>query len=306
VYIYAASAIGWNLFSGLTGYVSLVHGAFFGIGAYAFAMMAEHSTAKAGLLLFGFVPVAALVASIVAIPVGLVAVRVKQHTFVVLSVAIFYLFQQLAFNLGFTGGSGGLTPPSPAWSGAFFNLVFLLATACIVAVSIVMQVLLMKSVFGLRLRSVKDDEQKLASLGVNVYALKVTAMAISAVPLGLAGAVYAFYLGNVLPQFAFDPALDLAIVVVVYLGGTGTVVGPLLGALIIAGLSQWMNSALPSVSGNGELLGLGAILLVVLYLLPSGLVPSLARVIVRGFTSGGRTARPGESDASEVARVKSA
>ena len=108
IFVTAASA--WNVFSGFSGYISLGQAVFFGSGAYAVGIAARdwHVTGDA---VFALLPLAAAVGAAIAVPFGLVALRVRRHTFIVVTIAVFFIFQLMAFNFSFTGGSSGLAAP---------------------------------------------------------------------------------------------------------------------------------------------------------------------------------------------------
>ncbi|HCI78082.1 MAG TPA: branched-chain amino acid ABC transporter permease, partial [Ktedonobacter sp.] len=91
--IFAAAATGWNIFSGYTGYISIGHAAYFGIGGYAIAIMCQDWKIPGGYVPFLLVPVAGLVAAVFALPLGYVSLRVRRHTFVVITIAIFFIMQ---------------------------------------------------------------------------------------------------------------------------------------------------------------------------------------------------------------------
>src|SRR5215475_7386078 len=121
--LYVAAAVAWNLFSGFTGYISLGHAVFFGTGAYTVGIAAQdwHVT---GDLEFALLPLAGLAAGLVAVPFGLIALRVRRHTFVVVTIAIFFIFQLMAFNFRFTGGSVGIPAPFLTWAPETYNNPF--------------------------------------------------------------------------------------------------------------------------------------------------------------------------------------
>ena len=124
--MFAAAATGWNIFSGYTGYIALGHAVYFGLGAYALAIMCQDWHIPGGYLPFLLVPVAGLVAAAFAIPLGWISLRVRRHTFVVITIAVFFIFQLLAFNLTqITNGSIGLGFPIPIdWFGNVNNFPF--------------------------------------------------------------------------------------------------------------------------------------------------------------------------------------
>src|SRR5579875_3266646 len=116
--IFMAAATALNSFSGYSGYISIGHAVFFGSGAYTIALLALHLHLAGGYEIFWFVPLAGVVAMAIAVPVGLIALRTRRHTFVVITIAFFFIFQLLAYNLrGLTNGSAGIELPIPTWSG---------------------------------------------------------------------------------------------------------------------------------------------------------------------------------------------
>ena len=158
--LFMASATAWNAFSGYSGYISLGHAAFFGTGAYILAIMAERLDIPAGESMFALVPVAGLGAAVVAVPFGLVALRTRRHTFVVITIAVFFTFQLLAFNLSITQGSSGIQVPSPNWAATTYNNPYYYVSLGIVVFATVVSWSIRRSVFGLQLLAVRDDEDR--------------------------------------------------------------------------------------------------------------------------------------------------
>src|SRR5512142_2916651 len=124
--LYATAATAWNIFSGYTGYIALGHAAYFGIGSYALALMCQDWNIPGGYLPFLLVPLAGLIAAAFAVPLGWISLRTRRHTFVVITIAIFFIMQPMAFNLrSVTNGSKGISLPIPVgWGGIFFNMPF--------------------------------------------------------------------------------------------------------------------------------------------------------------------------------------
>src|SRR5258708_34373403 len=119
--IYAGATTAWNIFSGYTGYIALGHAVFFGTGAYALAIICKHChvTSDYGPMLL--LPICGLIAAAVAVPLGAIALRARSHTFVVITIAMFFIFQLLAYNLsGLTQGSAGPELPLPSRPGPSF------------------------------------------------------------------------------------------------------------------------------------------------------------------------------------------
>lgn len=272
--IYVCAATSWNLFAGYSGYIPLGHAVFFGSGAYAFAIIAADAHLAGGGAVFALLPVSGVVAAVIAIPYGIIALRTRRHTFVVITIAIFFIFQLAAYNLGFTHGSSGIATPTPPWSAATYNDPFYYVALALVVVSIAASVAIRRSRFGLHLFAIRDDEERARSLGVHVSAVKLTAFTISAIPVGMAGALWAYFLGQIYPQFAFDPLFDLAIALMAFLGGLGTISGPILGALLLEPLQQYLT--LQFSVGGLYLIIYGVIFLAVILVLPQGIIPSVA------------------------------
>jgi branched-chain amino acid transport system permease protein len=292
--IFVCAAVAWNLFSGYSGYISLGHAVFFGSGAYAAGIAAKdwHVTGSAE---FAMLPLAAAVAALIAVPFGLVALRVRRHTFVVITIAIFFIFQLMAFNLnGLTNGTIGLDAPFLLWSPVTFDQRFYYMALALALGTVAISWLIKGSRFGLQLRAIRDDEDRAASLGVRAMPVKLTAFVISGAITGLAGALWFFFINQVLPQSGFDPLFDLTVALMAFLGGLGTVTGPLLGALIIEPTQQYLTTQF-SNSYLSQIL-LGALFLAVVLFLPRGLIPTSAAKV-----SGWLERRRGRQDAAAQA-----
>lgn len=276
--IYAAAGTAWNIFSGYTSYIALGHAAFFGVGCYTIALMCEWFNTPGGWEPFMFVPVAGLVAAAFAVPLGMIALRTRRHTFVVITIAMFFIFQLLATNLrGLTHGSAGLSLPIPLWSGDSFNLPFYYVTLVILLIAIATSWYVRNSKYGLELLAIRDDEERARGLGVRTEAIKLSAFVLSAFFVGMLGAVWAYFLEAIFPPFAFNPLFDVLVALMAFLGGLGTISGPLLGALIIVPVQQYFNIYYGG-SGYSEIF-FGAVFLLVILLLPQGIVPAISQFI---------------------------
>ena len=268
--LFVAATVAWNLFSGFTGYISLGAAVFFGTGAYTVGIAAQdwHIT---GNMEFALLPLAALAAGVVAVPFGLIALRVRRHTFVVITIAIFFIFQLMAFNLHITGGSVGISAPFLTWAPETFNIPFYYMALALAAGVAVLSWLIRGSRFGLQLRAIRDDEDRARGLGVRALRVKLVAFVISGVVIGLVGALWFFFIGQVLPQYGFDPLFDLSVALMAFFGGFGTLWGPILGALILEPGQQYLTLQV-SNSYASELIW-GSLFLLVILFLPRGVVP---------------------------------
>lgn len=308
--VFMTAATAWNGFSGYSGYIALGHAVFFGTGTYVLTVLGTdwHMVGVYGV--FWLVPLAGIAAAAVAVPVGLIALRTRRHTFVVITIAIFFIFQLLAFNLSFTGGSSGEQAPTPAWFGGGYNDRFYYAALACLVVAFAFSVLIRRSRFGLQLLAIRDDEDRAAGLGVRVWRVKLIAFVVSAFSVGTVGAVYAYFIGQIYPQSAFDPLFDLAIALMVFLGGLGTLSGPVLGALILEPLQQYFT--LQFSASDVYLIVYGVLFLAVILAMPRGIVPTLtdrlasrrerrAALIAEGQATGEEAAQPGAAGVVGVA-----
>jgi branched-chain amino acid transport system permease protein len=274
--MFLIAVVGWNIFCGYTGYISIGHAAFYGIGQYTVAEIATHANMSGGWDLFALLPVAGIAAAVAAILVGILLLRVRRHTFIVLTIAIMFIGQLLAFNWhDFTNGAAGLTVPAPTWQGTEFNQIFYYVALGCALVTIASSVLIRRSKYGLSLLAIRDDEDRARGLGVRTTPVKLTAFVISGFFVGIAGAVYATFVGFVYPQFAFDPTFDLVLVVLAFAGGLGTITGPILGCLLLEPVQQYFQ--LQFGASNAYLLVYGVLFLLLLRFLPAGIVPTLSQ-----------------------------
>jgi branched-chain amino acid transport system permease protein len=274
--LFAAAATGWNVFSGYSGYVSLGHAAYLGIGSYSLAIMCQDWNIAGGYSPFFLVPVAGLIAGFFALPLGWVALRVRRHTFVVVTLAIFSVFQLLAFNLeSVTNGSGGMFLPNPPWDADFFNMPFYYATVVLLLMALIVSWWVRHSKYGLGLLAIRDDEDRALGLGVKVGAYKLSAYLISAVIVGMVGALTVYFVGTVYPEFAFDPSYDVTLIVMVFLGGSATFTGPLLGAILLEPARNFLT--LQFNNSDLDLILFGSLFLAIILFLPEGVIPTLRR-----------------------------
>lgn len=274
VLIYATMASAWNILGGFSGYISLGHAVFFGIGAYAFAIICQNEGVQGGYGAFWLIPVAGVIAAIFAIPLGIITLRTRRHVFVVLTIAMLFIGQLLATNLTqLTAGSNGMLLPLPPWQGAFYNIPFFYAALIILVTTILTALLIRNSKLGLGLLAIRDDEDRAVGLGVNTGVFKLIAFVVPAFFIGMAGALNGYFLGQIYPQTVFNPLDDLSMVLMAFTGGLGTVFGPALGALILESAHQYF--VIEYGSSGYYLILYGALFLVIILLLPQGIIPSV-------------------------------
>jgi branched-chain amino acid transport system permease protein len=297
--IYVTSATAWNIFSGYSGYISLGQAVFYGSGAYALAIAARDWNIQ-GVAAFSLIALSGAVGALIAIPFGLIALRVRRHTFIVITIAFVFIFQLMAYNFWFTGGTSGLDAPFLNWPSATFNNPFYYIALAFTVGSIAIAWLMRRSRFGLQLRAIRDDEDRARGLGVKAMRVKLTAFVISGTLTAMIGAVWCFFIGQVEPPTGFAPLFDLNLVVMVFLGGYGSISGPVLGALILEPLTLWLNTQ-PAFSGDVSEIMFGAILIVVVLLLPRGIIPTGGEFITRVRTRGRPAVSPAAAGAGPAA-----
>jgi len=272
VLMYVGAAVAWNIFSGFTGYISLGAAVFFGTGVYTVALITKHMNLVGGVV-FALYPLGGLVAAVVAVPFGLIALRVRRHTFVVVTIAVFFIFQLMASNFSWTGGAIGIIPPFLNWDATTVWNPFYYTALFIAVVAIVLAWAIWGSRFGLQLRAIRDDEDRARGLGVKTMRVKLAAFVISAFILGTLGGLYFYFQSDALPQYAFNPFFDLTIALMAFLGGFGTLAGPIFGALLLEPYLGWAQQQVTNTYVAQVVLGV--LFLVVIILVPRGILPTV-------------------------------
>jgi ABC-type branched-subunit amino acid transport system ATPase component/ABC-type branched-subunit amino acid transport system permease subunit len=279
--VFAIGAVGLNIITGYAGYVSLGQGAFVGLGAYAVGICVT----KIGGSPWVWVPVAGLLAGLMAALLGVVAMRARGHAFVILTIAFLFLLQLLATNWdGLTNGTGGITLPIPTWSVDYQYWPFYYALMGLLALSLVLSWWIRRNKFGMGLIAIREDEDKAATVGVSTPTYKILAFACSAVFVGMAGGVYGYYISFVDPLGMFNILLSVQIILSLLLGGRATLWGPVLGAFIIEWLDETSNNEFSG--GNARLLIFGGLLALIVLFLPHGIIPTASHWIERWRTRG--------------------
>ena len=268
-FLLAVMASGWNVIAGYTGYVSLGQSAFLGIGAYTVALLSLRLHVSPLLL----APLGGVAAAAVAAVLGATVMRTREHAFVIITIALLFLFQTLALNLeGITGGSNGLTLPLPTWGRELQNLPFYYAMLGLAGLAVLLSWWIRRTKFGMGLVAIREDEDKAAAIGVRTPAYKVLSFVASAVLIGVAGGVYAYFLTFIDPRGMFDILVSVQVVLAALLGGRGTVWGPVLGAFVVVPLNELSNN-LAAAEGL-HLFAFGVALGAVVLFLPAGIIPT--------------------------------
>ncbi|MGH9246622.1 MAG: branched-chain amino acid ABC transporter permease [Acidimicrobiales bacterium] len=283
-------ASSWNLIGGYTGYVDFGHAVFYGLGAYNVGML----MVDVGLPFVIALPVGGLGAAVFALLIGTPTLRLRGPYFSIAMLGILVAVREVVRSLpaSITGGGGGLSLPvleAPSYE-AFFYIMAAIA-GLVVAVSAGLR----RSQFGLQLAAIREDELAAGMKGINTAAVKIRIFALSAFFTGLLGGVSAYWFGYLLPQQVFLESYTVQMIMMVLLGGLGTLAGPIIGAVALYVLQQtlWANFV------DWHLFSLGVLLVALVYFLPQGVLGAFGhrgaysvRRLVGSWFGGGEARSP--------------
>jgi branched-chain amino acid transport system permease protein len=273
--MYAGLASAWNLVGGYAGYPSLGHAAFFGVGAYAVAIFFENDVGD-GYAPFRTLPLIGLGVAVLGLPIAWIAMRTRADVFAIVTITLLFVVQTLAFNVrSVTGGAQGRSVAPAPFPVETYSRPFYYAMLVLLAVAMALSAAIRDSKIGLSLAAVRSDEDKAHGVGVHVTGVKLIVFAVSAGLTAMIGGVWAYYVGFVYPQFAIDPLVTIGMVLMAFLGGRGTLWGPVLGAAILVPAQQFLAYQLGA--SQLYLLGYAAVFLIIMVFLPRGILPSLRR-----------------------------
>ena len=274
--IFAVLALSLNLLLGYTGQLSLGHAAFFGIGAYAAALVSVKLEWSPWIGLIA----AVLVPGLAGWVIGRLALKIRGAYFVLLTISFAGVVSLVSVNwMELTNGPLGI-PGVPAIEigipGVFelsllrkSHYYYLVLTAVVLCYLLCLA--LVRSRVGRALVALRENETLAESVGVNVTHYLVVATVISAAMAGLGGGLYAHYTRFVSPEvFLFTYTVTMVIMVVA--GGKGTLLGPVVGAVLFTALPEVLRAA---ASWQWQMLLYGILLIAVLLFMPQGIVPSL-------------------------------
>ena len=260
---YLVFALMWNLLAGYGGMVSIGQQAFFGFGGYAMLMLSNF----AGINPFVAVPVAALCAGLIAVPVSFIAFRLQGGYFAICTWVIAEVFRLSFANMSMVGGGSGtsLTAFNGISKGVREQTTFWMALAGMVA-AVLLVYLFLRSKRGLALMAIRDNEVAAESQGIAVQRTKLAVYVVAGLGAGLAGAMY--YLSNlrITPDAAFSVNWTAFAIFMVVIGGIGRIEGPIVGALIF-----WVLNKFFSDYGSWYLMGLGLLAIIVTIYFKQGL-----------------------------------
>jgi len=234
--IYIILAVSLNLIVGYAGQVSLGHAAFYGIGAYASTLVAMSWEVPYPLAALW----AMLVSGLCGLALGLPTLRLKEDYLAIVTLGFGVIIDLVIRNLEITGGPDGIVGvPTPVILGLSFRnpLLYLLLVGLGVGFSLLFTYLLVNSYHGRALKAIRDHEITAQVMGINSPAYKVAIFALAAALAGLAGSLFAHYIKHINYE-SFGLHTSILIVCMVVLGGMGSILGSVLGAIILTVLPE--------------------------------------------------------------------
>jgi branched-chain amino acid transport system permease protein len=272
--MYVVLAQSWNFIGGLAGYPSFATAAFFGVGAYVSAVLQSR-----GVPVVLAWSVAAFAAIALAALIGAAILHLRGHYFAIASLVVVEVLREIVNTTPeLTGGGMGLNLPIPrasveAQARVFYCAMWGLSTLCMVTALVVH-----RSKLGFGLRCIQQNEDAASVLGINTYGYKTAAFALSAMFVGVAGAIYASWVHYIEPPDVFDVLLSVKPLVMVLFGGLGTLFGPVIGAVILLTLEELVWRNFLTVHAGV----LGVLITVLVLFMPEGILPRLGRRLAFG------------------------
>jgi len=274
VFLYVCLATSWNLIGGYAGYLSFGHVAFFGIGAYTTAlMMNAWHLSPLGTILSSIA--AGFTAAVVAAVVGYPCLRLRGPYFAVVTLCFAFVMELGVKNLDILGGPEGLWLKSMDQPIETIRAILYEAMLVAMMLSIALGYWTDRSKFGAGLRAIKEDEEVAQTMAINTPRLKMQSFVLSAFFPGMAGGIYAYYLTYIHTDIVFDMMISILIVLMALFGGGGTVLGPILGAVLLTlineGLSTFVKAELARII-------YGCLFIGVIIFLPNGIVELFKKI----------------------------
>jgi len=253
--IMAIAAIGLNILVGYTGQISLGHGAFFGVGAYAGAILAT----RLGLPFYICIPAAGLITAMIGMIFGIPSGRLKGLYLTIATLAGQFIIEYVLIQWeSLTKGTMGITLPEPnilgvniAGDKSFFFVIFI----CLVCMTW-FAVNIMRSKFGRAFIAIRDNDRAAEGMGIPIFRYKLLSFAISSFYAGFAGALWAYYMVSITTE-PFNLALSVEFIAMVIIGGMGNIPGAIFGATFITVLNELLRFATGELMNVGWIAGMG-------------------------------------------------
>ncbi len=247
IFISVIMGSAWNILGGYTGQYSVGHAAYFGVGAYTTMILLQYRHIAPWYGVWAGVAVAVATGLVI----GSICFRLRGPYFVLASIAVAEIFRVSALNLpGLTNGAEGIliteVPPFKIGNAVitdFMSKVPFYYIGLVIAIAVILATrLVQNSKLGYYFQAIREDQDAAHSLGINLTLYKNAALAISAIFTSLAGSLYGLYVGFIDPGTVLDLGLSVQIVMTCIIGGIGTVLGPMVGAVVLVPFSEALRS----------------------------------------------------------------
>jgi branched-chain amino acid transport system permease protein len=260
-------ATAWNILGGYTGYVNFGSAAFFALGAYATVFLHKFYPLPIPVLIV----IGGVVSGIVGLGMGYLTLRLRGAFFAIATLALAVVLQTLVVNWDYVGGSRGayiIRPNEVALIGPYIQYLFVLMLALVV-IALATARGIERSQLGYGFATIRDDELAAEACGVPTLWLKLVATTLSGALMGMAGAPFPYYIGYLQPSSAFGLEYAVNSIAMPMIGGTTSWVGPLIGAILLGSLQQYVTV---TISSSVNVLVVGVLLILFVILAPNGIV----------------------------------
>lgn len=266
ILMYVNLTLSWTIFSGPTNYISLATGAFFGVGVYITAVFGKE------IPLYGLAAIAGIVSLLLATLIGVLTLRLKGVYFILFTFGVSTLIRHsIAWWEAEVTSTVGRFVRGPGNDTVYYYLLAITVAIFVIAYGI------RETKFGMALRGIGENEEAAAHIGINVTLYKIAGFAVSAIFMGVTGAVMANRWSYIDPTIAFNPLISFLPVLMAIFGGTSRLMGPILGAAIFTLLQEYLITSYPYY----YMLLMGVTLIVVILFLPEGLLGLMDRLLKR-------------------------
>lgn len=278
-FVFAAAAAAWNIIGGFGGQLSLGHGVYFAIGAYAVAILYGRHHVSPWLCLLIAIPCAVVVSAVTNWPIF----RLRGPFFSMATLALNQVALVMAtFFASFTGGSQGVSLPfEPSFAHLTFADRWLYGAVMLVflAITVAITLAVSRSRLGYALRAVREDDESAAAVGFDVFRVKQTGMALSAALTAVAGSLFAVYVSYIDPDSVLNLGdISVRFVLIALLGGVGTVSGPVIGALLLTPAIIQLQGSLAGSRPGVSLAAVGLLIVLIPLLFRRGIVGTITQV----------------------------
>jgi len=265
IFMYTVLSQSWNIIGGYTGYISFGNALFFGLGAYTTGVLMLHLHTPFVLSLLASAAVAFGVAFLIGIPI----LRLKGHYLAVATFGVAEAMREVFNNLrGFSGGGEGLSFPLPPGDIRMVSYQFYYLMLLAAILTMIMAYHVTRRPAGYAMAAIRDDEDVANVMGIHTTKYKILAFCLSALFTGVVGGIFGYWVTFIEPNNVFSIQISVMMVIMVLLGGIGTLWGPVIGAFILEILSDLLISRV--VEYHGAVLGF--IIIVVVLAAPRGIM----------------------------------